>query len=184
MRCRVRGVAHPTPPHPKPGSAPGSAREQERARLSAGPSAAPRLPAPATSLLARSPSRSPAPALAASGAPAQAASGPRCCHVPSSRRLAPRAPTSPPPGPYLAVLTLGLRGAVRARSSSSAPAEPRRKPALGPPRRRLSSVSRAAGPGPAPIGPRRRPSRPARLRAGGLLPAEARARAASIVAVS
>ncbi|KAM7326738.1 hypothetical protein ACRRTK_013105 [Alexandromys fortis] len=100
--------------------------------------------------------------------PAQAASAPRCCRVPSSRRPAARAPTSPPLGPYLAVLTLGLRGAVRDRSSFSAPAGPRRKPALGPPRRRLSSVSRAADPGLIPIGSHGRPSRPARLRAGGL----------------
>lgn len=172
---------------------PAAARERERAGLcKAGRRvrgrAQPRgLPALATSLL---PARSLAaygPARLGHRRPAPTASAPRSCRVPPSRRPAEPGPARsylPPPGPYLAVLTLGLRGAVRARSSFSAPAGPRRKPALGPPRRRLSSVSRASGLGPAPIGPRRRPSRPARLRAGGLFPAETRARAASIVAVS
>lgn len=103
--------------------------------------------------------------------PAQAASArAAAASRPPAARPSPdaRAPTSPPLGPYLAVLTLGLRGAVRDRSSFSAPAGPRRKPALGPPRRRLSSVSRAADPGLIPIGSHGRPSRPARLRAGGL----------------
>lgn len=159
-------------------ASPAAPRESERARPSqargcARDRAQPRgLPAPATSLPARA-ETSPRPARA-SGAPAARPRLPRPSAAAASRppaaRPSPdaRAPTSPPLGPYLAVLTLGLRGAVRDRSSFSAPAGPRRKPALGPPRRRLSSVSRAADPDLIPIGSRRRPSRPARLHAGGL----------------
>ncbi|XP_040589055.1 translation initiation factor IF-2-like [Mesocricetus auratus] len=159
---------------------PGAAREQERAGRSKGRQGGVRGTerSPAGSPLPRRhcpPARPPARAEprrvrpGASGAPA---SGPDC-----------PVPALPPPGrartrallpsrrrwaPTWLCSTLGLRGAVRARSSSSAPAErsPEARARPAPPRRRVSSVSRAAGPGPAPIGPSRRPSRPARLRAG------------------
>lgn len=158
--------------------------------LCTGPSAAPRSPC-SRDVTARPCGGS----LAASGPgvrpglarPRAAAASRPLAARPRLKLRAPKPPV-PPPGPLPGRAHTRPRGTVRARSSSSAPAGPRRKPVLGPPRRRsrhrLSFVSRAAGRVQVPIGPGRRPSHPARLRAGGLFPAEARARAAPIVAVS
>lgn len=194
MRRRVRNVP---PIRWSARGCPGAgARQAAQGQLvCAGPSAAPRSPC-SRDVTARpcGASLRPAPARLGHRRPARTDSAPRSCRIPSSRRsaqpgaacaYAAAAATGPLPGRA----HTRPRGTVRARSSSSsAPAGPRRKPVLGPPRRcsrcRLSSVSRAAGPDQVPIGPGSRPSHPARLRAGGLFPAEARARAAPIVAVS
>lgn len=193
MRRRVRNVP---PIRWSARGCPGAgARQAARGQLvCAGPSAAPRRPR-SRDVTARpcGASLRPAPARPGHRRPARTDLTPHCCRVPSSRRsalpgaacaYAAAAATGPLPGRA----HTRPRGTVRARSSFSAPAGPRRKPVLGPPRRRsrrrLSSVSREAGPDQVPIGPGRRPSHPARLRAGGLFPAEARARAAPIVAVS
>lgn len=193
MRRRVRNV--PPIRWPARGCPGEGARQAAQGQLlCAGPSTAP--PSPRSRDVTARPcgaSLPPAPARLGHRQPPRTDSAPRYCRVPSSCRLsqpgaacpyAAAAATRPLPGRA----HTRPRDTVRARSSSSAPAGPRRKPALGPPRRRsrrrLSSVRRAAGPDQVPIGPARRPSQPARLRAGGLFPAEARARAAPIVAVS
>lgn len=165
-------MSHPNAGQPRRSPGVGARQAEPGQGVCAGPSATPRAPR------SRDVTARPRGDLAASGPGVWGTGGrprlprPRAAAAsrPPAARPSPdaRAPTSPPLGPYLAVLTLGLRGAVRDRSSFSAPAGPRRKPALGPPRRRLSSVSRAADPGLIPIGSHGRPSRPARLRVGGL----------------